>query len=230
MTPRARIRAAVFDFDGTLFDATGAIVHSFNAALIRHGRPALPRDAILPWIGRPLYEVFPGLEPDATGARLDTYIEAYREAFWPVAISHTRPLPGLMECLTALRNAGIRLAIATHRSGRGAVQILEGFGCRDMFEVIVALEHIENPKPHPEPVLKALAQLDTAPAEAAMVGDTPDDVGAGRAAGALAVGITTGAHSRETLLAAGADAVVDALGELPALLGGCQPTRIEDRT
>lgn len=219
MSPASRFRAAVFDFDGTLFDATGAIVHSFNAALARHGRPVLPRSTILPWVGRPLYEMFPGLEPDAAGAKLDAYIEAYRDAFWPVAVSHTRPLPGLADCLAALRADGLRLAIATHRSGRGAHQILEGFGFRDFFAAIVALEHIEKTKPDPEPVLKALAQLGVEPAAAVMVGDTPDDVRAGRAAGTLAVGVTTGAHTRDVLMEAGADAVLDSLVDLPGLLG-----------
>jgi HAD superfamily hydrolase (TIGR01509 family) len=193
-------------------------VHSFNAALIAHGRPALPREAILPWIGRPLYEVFPGLEPDAVGDRLDAYIGAYREAFWPVAVSHTRPLPGLAECLAALRDGGLRLAIATHRSERGAHQILEGFGFRSYFDAIVALEHITKPKPDPEPVLKALAHVGVEPNAAAMVGDTPDDMRAGRSAGALAVGVTTGAHSRETLMQAGAHAVLETLADLPDLL------------
>ena len=212
-----------FDFDGTLFDATDAIVHSFNAALVRHGRPALPRGAILPWIGRPLYEVFPGLEPDAAGDRLDAYIEAYREAFWPVAVSHTRPLPGLAGCLESLRADGIRLAIATHRSERGAHQILEGFGLRHHFMAIVALEHIVRTKPDPEPVLKALSLVGVDPGAAAMIGDTPDDVRAGRAAGALAVGVTTGAHPRGVLVEAGADFVLETLETLPALLRTCRP-------
>lgn len=213
-----RIRAVVFDFDGTLFDATDAIVHSFNAALTRHGKPALPRETILPRIGRPLYEMFPALEPDASGPRAGSYIAAYREAFGPVAVSHTRPLPGLETCLEALRREGLRIAIATHRSGRGAVQILEGFGLRGYFDAIVALEHIERVKPDPDPVLKALALVRVDPQAAAMVGDTPDDIQAGRAAGALAIGVVTGAHSRDALQAAGADAVLDSLAGLPDLL------------
>lgn len=216
--PLRRFRAAVFDFDGTLFDATGAIVHSFNTALARHGRPALPRSTILRWVGRPLYEMFPALEPDADGGRLDAYIGAYRDAFGPVAVSHTRPLPGLAECLAALHADGLRLAIATHRSERGALQILEGFGLRGFFPAIVALEHIERTKPDPEPVLKALAHLGVEPAAAAMIGDTPDDVRAGRAAGTFAVGMTTGVHTRETLMEAGADTVLESLADLPAVL------------
>lgn len=218
-----RIRAVVFDFDGTLFDATDAIVHSFNAALARHGKAALPRSAILPRIGRPLYEMFPILEADASGSRLDGYIAAYREAFGPVAISHTRPLPGLEACLKTLRSEGMRIAIATHRSGRGAVQILEGFGLRGCFDAIVALENIERAKPDPDPVLKALALVHVDPHAAAMVGDTPDDIHAGCAAGALAIGVVTGAHGRDTLFAAGADAVLDSLAELADLLRAGRP-------
>ncbi len=218
-----RIHGVVFDFDGTLFDATDAIVHSFNAALARHGKPALPREAILPRIGRPLYEMFPALEPNAAGPRLDGYIAAYREAFGPVAVSHTRPLPGLEACLKTLRREGLRIAIATHRSGRGAVQILEGFGLRGFFDAIVALEHIERAKPDPDPVLKALALIHVEPKAAAMVGDTPDDVQAGRAAGALAIGVVTGAHARDVLYAAGADAVLNSLDELADLVRAGRP-------
>jgi pyrophosphatase PpaX len=117
----------------------------------------------------------------------------------------------------------MRIAIATHRSGRGAVQILEGFGLRGYFDAIVALEDIERAKPDPDPVLKALALVHVDPRAAAMVGDTPDDIHAGRAAGALAIGVVTGAHGRDTLFAAGADAVLDSLAELADLLRAGRP-------
>jgi phosphoglycolate phosphatase len=82
----------------------------------------------------------------------------------------------------------------------------------------VALEHVAKVKPDAEPVLKACAQLGVPPEQAVMVGDTPDDMRAGRAAGAMAVGVTTGAHSAAVLREAGAHAVLDSLAELPALL------------
>lgn len=216
MTPRKALAAAVFDFDGTLFDATGAIVHSFNAALRHHARPELPADSILRKIGRPLYEMFPALVPDIGEDEVDGYIDAYREAFWPVCVRMTRPLPGLDVALEFLRRRGIRLAIATNRSARGARAILEGFGHADAFEAIIALEDVEHVKPHPQPVLRACAALAVEPDRAAMVGDTPDDILAARAAGATAVGVLTGVHDRAALDAAGAHAVLENLGQLPA--------------
>ena len=224
----AGLRAVVFDFDGTLFDASEAIVHSFNAALAAHGRAALPRAQILPMIGRPLAEMFQGLEPGAPAERIQAHVDAYRTAFWPVAVSHTRPLPGLRECLDHLRGR-VSLAIATNRSEHGARVILEGFGFAGLFPVIVALEHVQRVKPDPEAVLTACAQLQVPPAAAAMVGDTPDDMAAGRAAGATAVGLTTGAHRREVLQAAGAQVVLDSLAELPDRLLGPAVGRMQER-
>ncbi|TAN39197.1 MAG: HAD family hydrolase [Verrucomicrobia bacterium] len=215
--PFAGIRAAVFDFDGTLFDATDAICHSLNAALVAHERPPLTRAEILPRIGRPLYEIFQTLEPGAPPERVQSHVDAYREAFWPVCLKLTRELPGLRACVESLRGR-VGLAIATNRSGRGAQYILDGFGFGKDFSVIVALEDVEKVKPDAEPVLKACAQLSVPPEQAVMVGDTPDDMRAGRAAGAMAVGMTTGAHSAVTLREAGAYAVLDSLAELPTLL------------
>jgi len=213
------IRAAVFDFDGTLFDATDAICHSLNAALAAHGRAPLPRADILPRIGRPLYEIFQTLEPGAPPERVQSHVDAYREAFWPVCLKLTRELPGLRACLGQLRGR-VGLAIATNRSGRGAQYILDGFGLGKDFTVIVALEDVKKVKPDAEPVLQACARLGVEPDCALMVGDTPDDMRAGRAAGAAAIGVTTGAYDRAALMAADATAVLDSLAELPDLLKG----------
>jgi 2-phosphoglycolate phosphatase len=213
------LHAAVFDFDGTLFDATGAIVHAFNAALRAYGCPELPAERILPLIGRPLFEMFPALEPSARGARTDAFIAAYREAFGPVCVEMTRPLPGLTAALDALTRAGLKLAIATNRSEGGARAILRGFGMELRFEAIVALEHVDQVKPHPEPVYKACAALGVPVGAAAMIGDTPDDMRAGRAAGAWVVGVETGVHPAAALAAAGAHIVIPTLESLPAALG-----------
>jgi len=212
------IRAVIFDFDGTLFDATEAICHSLNAALAAHGRAPLPREEILPRIGRPLYEIFQALEPAATAARVQAHVDAYRAAFWPVCLTSTREMPGLHACLDGLRQR-VKLGIATNRSENGARYILDGFGFGAYFATIVALEHVQKVKPHPEAVLTACAQLGVPPALALMVGDTPDDMAAGHAAGAPTIGVTTGAYDRAALLEAGASEVINTLADLPAMVG-----------
>ncbi len=213
------IRGVVFDFDGTLFDATDAICHSFNAALETLGRPPLPRAGICRMIGRPLVDMYAETVPGASRETLDRLVEAYRRVFHPVCLSMCRALPGLHACLDALADR-CRLGIATNRGRRGAFQILDGFGVRDRFAAVVGLEDVERTKPHPEAVETAMARMGTCPEETAMVGDTPEDMAAGRAAGALAVGVTTGHHDARALRDAGADAVLPGLAGLPELLAG----------
>ena len=213
----AGIEAVIFDFDGTLFDASEAIFHSFNAALRRHGRNPLPHPDIARMIGRPLVDMFPMVDPGASPEKVQSYIEAYREEFWPICVPLSRPLPGLRACLEALRGR-VRMAIATSRTERGARVILQGSGMEKFFDAIVAIEHVARVKPDPEPVLRALALLGTAPAHGMMVGDTPDDMRAARAAGATAVGVTTGYHDATALRLAGAHRVLRSLARLPACL------------
>ena len=80
---------------------------------------------------------------------------------------------------------------------------------------VVTSEQTENHKPHPEPVLTALERLGSKPEEAAFVGDSPFDMGAGKAAGVFTVAVSWGKiHPVERLLETGADAVVHSPEEL----------------
>ncbi len=215
---RRDIRAVVFDFDGTLFLTADAIVHSFRSALESAGRPDVPPADIERLIGRPLREMFATVAPDATPDELDGLVSAYRVVFARVAPERSRPAQGFETAIPVLHAAGIRMAIATHRMSDGARMILDRFDAARWFEALIALEDIRRPKPAPDPLWQALAALGVPPAEAAAVGDTPDDVRAGVAAGMWSIGVETGVHMRSTLEHAGAHAVIGSLAELPALL------------
>lgn len=207
--------AVLFDFDGTLFDASAAIHRSFNTALGEAGQAPWPIERLLPLIGHPLFEMFRIAVPDSTPEQRDEWIRIYRATFLPISVALTRPLPGLRSCVSALRKSGFRLGIVTNRSGSGARHILEGFGLADAFETIVGLDDVSRCKPDPEPVRIALARLDAAAGSAVLVGDTPVDMTAARAADARAIGVLTGSADRETLLAAGAWFVLPDLTGLP---------------
>ncbi len=198
------IRAAVFDFDGTLFDTREAIVHSFQAALAERGHAPVAREAILRRIGRPLFEMFLRLVPGVAGPEVEQLIEAYRRAFAPVAVALSRPIEGLDRCVCDLKAAGVRLAIVTHRLSDGARLILDGFRLGSAFDAVFGLEHLERLKPDPTPIRQALGAVGIPPAQAVVVGDTPDDMRAGRAAGTWTVGIAARPRRRRLLLDAGA--------------------------
>ena len=213
----AGIRLVIFDFDNTLIDATDAICHSFNASLTQHGSDPMSRDEITSLIGRPLRAMFATVLPGADDRAVQKHVDAYREAFNPISYSMTRPLPGMRECLAALRPT-FRLAIATNRTVHGVKLILEGHGIEESFDVIVGVDTVQKTKPDPAPLLHITEQLSCQPKETIMVGDTVEDMRAAVAAGIHAVGVTTGFSSADVLKAAGAAIIISSLFDLLPML------------
>lgn len=215
---RVEPRAVMFDFDGTLFDASEAIIYSFNEALRMSGAAPWPRARILELIGRPLVEMFPLAVPDAGPDDVERLIADYRAVFHPVCVELTRELPGLRPCLAELARMEFVCAIVTNRARAGACRILEGFGLQDAFPVIIGIDDVTRTKPHPEPVHRALADLDIRAERSVLVGDTREDMRAADNASVRGIGVLTGAADAEALFHAGAAAIIPSLAELPGLL------------
>ena len=86
-------------------------------------------------------------------------------------------------------------------------------------ESIVTVEDVVHPKPHPEPVLKAMGELGASPEHTWMVGDSPADMGAAKAAGVQAVAVGWSLKPEEVLREHGADAVIHKMEDLYELCG-----------
>src|SRR6185295_19876391 len=124
-------------------------------------------------------------------SRVDELVHVYRE--------HNRPLhdelqafDGVKELMATLSEQGRKLGIVTAK-GRATVDL--AFAVIDLesyFEAVVTADMTERHKPDPQPVLKALELLGSEPSEAAFVGDSPFDVGAGKAAGVFTVAVSWG--------------------------------------
>ena len=216
----APIETVLFDFDGTLVDASEAICGAFAAVLRARGLPPMPEPEVRAMIGRPLREMFVVAGVEDNAAELEACLAIYRTAFFPIAVARSRLMPTAGETIARLRQRALKLGVVTSRLSDGADRILEAMELRHCFDVIIGLEHVQKPKPDPEPVLVALARLGVSANRAVMVGDTPDDVIAGRRAGGATVGVTTGVFDADALAAAGADVVVERLAELAELLSG----------
>lgn len=212
----ARFDAVLFDLDGTLLDSLQLIIDSYRHTLLAHGLAPRTDADILAGLGTPL-EVSLGRFAETPGdveALVATYIAHNLE----VHDALVQPYPGVCDLVHALADAGTPLAIVTSKRRRGTEMGLLALGLESRFEVLVCADDVERPKPHPEPVLRALRALSVEPARAVFVGDAVHDLHSGRAAGVHTVAVTWGAGREDDLRAAEPSEIARDADELRALL------------
>ncbi len=213
--PTDRRTAILFDLDGTLVDTV-----PFILAAVRHafqGLARCPSDAEwIAGIGTPLRVQ---LEQFAERAdQVDELLSRYR-TFWLAEHDHrTRCFPGALETVARLAGRGHAMAVVTAKVEEGAHRTLRLTGLDAHMAAVIGADSCARSKPHPEPVLLALDRLGRRAAEALMVGDSPHDLAAARAAGVRTVAALWGACARDVLEAAGPDHVLEDISALPALL------------
>jgi HAD superfamily hydrolase (TIGR01509 family) len=195
------MRAIVFDWDGTLVDTLPAILRANITVLREYDVPfdeARYRAAYAPdW--RLMYRRL-GVPEEALEAAGSRWLSLYREA------GALLPFPGIDAALRRLVAAGHRLGLVT-AGHRDVVEVqLEQFGLRALFGSLVCGDDPVASKPDPEPLIKALTELDAAdlPERAIYVGDAPDDMRMARAVGVQGVGIVGALASEDDLRRVGA--------------------------
>jgi pyrophosphatase PpaX len=211
-----RIRAVLYDFDGTLADSTELIMRSYRHTMGTHLGQVPPDEDWLSGFGMTLESQLARFARDEAmaAAMLDTY----RDFQNTIHDELLRPFPGAAETVAELERRGYRLAIVTSKHRRSAMRGMELCGIVSHFDVIVTPEDVREPKPHPEPVLFALEKLGVAPEEALFVGDSPHDIAAGQAAGTRTAGALWGPFPRAALEKARPDALLDAQQDVLRLL------------
>jgi len=220
VTPARRFPApdaVLFDLDGTLIDSQADIAAACNHALETHDRARLPDSVIRTFVGdgaRVLLARAFGVRPDAP--ELESPLEAFHAFYRANPVVHTTLLPGARESLDAAR--GKKRILATNKPRETTLRVLEVLGILGEFDAVRGGG--DGPlKPHPFTLLSALNEVNVEPSRAWMVGDGPQDVGAGKAAACAAtIGVLEGFLPSSRLYASGPDVVLSSLHELPALL------------
>ena len=207
-----RFRTVLFDLDGTLVDSGAMILASFRHATRTVLRREIPDHELLAAVGGPgLREQMEAIDAD----RAEELIEVY-SAHNADLHDELQTCSGILDALETLHREGRRLGVVTAKRRATlelAFEVLPELG--RYFDATVAAEDTKRHKPHPDPVLAALAQLDEEPRHAVYVGDSPFDIQAAKAAGASSIAVTWGRiHSRDRLERERPDAVVDDVEDL----------------
>jgi pyrophosphatase PpaX len=210
-----RYRAVLFDFDGTLVDSGPMILASFRHATRTVLEREIPDDELVAAVGgTTIQDQMRAFDPD----RVDELVDVYRRHNAPLH-DDLEAFEGMDAALVRLRAEGRKLGIVTAKRRRTVDLAFATTDLGRFFDAVVTADDTARHKPDPEPVLEALRQLGATPAEGAFVGDSPFDMGAGKAAGVFTVGVSWGGlHGEDGLRAAGADTIVHSVEELLRVL------------
>ncbi len=183
-----------------------------------HGIPARSDDDWLRGVGTPLRVQFADWD-DGSG-KIEELVATYREFNLANHDAMVTLYDGIAEMLHDVRAAGHRTALVTSKNRQGALRGLNLTGITPYLEELVCVDDVSNPKPHPEPVLKALKLLDAGPDRAVFFGDSVHDMHSGRAAGVKTAAVLWGPFGRDHLEASKPDHWVERPSDVRALLLG----------
>lgn len=189
------ITTLLFDFDGTLLDTNDLIIQSFLSVLGKRYPGRFSQSDVLHFIGPSLKQTFDSIDETLT----EELIQEYRT--WNIEMHDQMAVEfdGVAETLRLLKVRGIKMAIVSTKRQDIVQRGLKLMGIEDVFEIVIGLDDVVNPKPDPEPILLALKQLNATREEALMIGDNSHDIEGGHNAGVRTAGVAWSAKGEAYL-------------------------------
>lgn len=211
----------IFDWDGTLADSTEPIIRTFQAAFTECGYLQPSADAVRPLIGKSLPMMVHCVMPHLGADAVEKVVQAYMASYLNPNNRHMKLFADALPVLAQLKQSGYWLAVATGKGRAGLDSAIAQTDTADYWLATRCASECPS-KPAPDMVLELCDELGVAVADAIVIGDTVYDLEMAANAGARAIAVTTGAHTREQLQAAPHVALIHALSELPDVLASWQ--------
>lgn len=213
------VELMLFDLDGTLIDSKADLARSVNLMLEELGRPQLHEDTIGGFVGDGVrvlvHRSLTATEPERNPPTEQLHIQGIAlmlDHYAEQMLVSTRLFPQVAETLDSFRDK--RKAVVTSKESSFTEALLEHFRIAQHFDCIIGGDTVTARKPDPEPVREALRRLGGAPRGAVMIGDSENDVLAGRGAGARTCAVSYGFRTREQLRATEPDVLIDRFDQL----------------
>lgn len=189
------IRTILFDLDGTLIDTNELIIASFNHTF-NYYHLNYTRDEIISFNGPPLTDTFHQIDPE----RAAMMIQTYRKHNLAEHDNYVTAFPHVIETLEALKSKQVKLGVVSTKMNTAVTMGLTLTGLDAYFDTVITFDDVTNPKPHPEPVVKAMEALEADAATTLMVGDNYHDIESGKNAGVQTAGVVWSLKGKEHLL------------------------------
>ena len=210
---KLKAKGIFFDLDGTIVDSREAYVEAARTAFKAMGLEPPEAETALE-IPRRLEQNQP--INDVVKADVHKFLDVYLRTYYAISAEKTKPIPGIATTLETLSKKA-KLALITMRSvpKDAIIKELEHFGIAKHFTHIVTALDTHKPKPSPEALIKTVKALDVQMCDCIIVGDSVNDIKAGKTAGAKTIAVLTGLFTRQELASEKPDLILETAIKLP---------------
>lgn len=212
-----KIHHVCFDLDGTIIDSNKTIYeatkYSLNQLKIEFD---VSEEIFAGKIGQHFIDMFKAFEIEVPD--FEKFINIYKENYFKF-IDYSAVYPGFPEVLFKLKNREIKISLLTTKIQDQADKIIDHFGLREYFDIVMGRREGIAHKPSAEPLLLISKELNIPISKTLMVGDTELDIQCGKNAGALTCGLTYGYRTRELIEIENPDFILDLINDLEQILG-----------
>ncbi|MFA5365042.1 MAG: HAD family hydrolase [Candidatus Bathyarchaeia archaeon] len=203
-------KAVIFDLDGTLITFTldvracrTEIIHNLAQLGFQQSLFSL-RETAFDMLIKVKQQISDEKTVTSNFTEIQKMVFSVVERFELESAKTTQMFQGIPDTLKALKEMNLKTAICTISGNEATSYSLKRFQVEQYFDAIITREKVTNVKPHPEHLQATLDALNIKPNEAVLVGDSVKDMQCANKLDVLAVGVTTGLSSKESLIDAGA--------------------------
>ncbi|MFD2671014.1 pyrophosphatase PpaX [Marinicrinis sediminis] len=208
------INTVLFDLDGTILDTNELIIESFMHVMEGRSFKPLTRDWLIQHMGKPLNTQLRYFTNRAEEEDVEDLVKLYRTYNLERHDDLVRAFPHTLEVCEALKQQGVRMGVVTSKVRLTSEKGLRLCKLMDYMDTIVTVEDVQHPKPHPEPVLRALQEMNAEPGQTLMVGDSPYDIEAANRAGVRSVAVSWSLKDKELLQTFQPYTIIEDMNEL----------------
>ena len=201
----------IFDLDGTLIDAYGAIAAGINQMLQSLGYPQQKPEIIKRKVGWGVEKL---IEPFIERKDYQRAVKIYLKSQETLLPKMAKLLPGAKEVLEKLKEKGCKLAVASNRPSSFSESLLKKLKIAHYFSLVLCADKINSYKPNPKILFLIMKKLNLPPEETIYVGDMALDAETGRKAEVKTIIVLTGSSNREEVIAENPFKIINQISEI----------------
>ena len=211
-----KYKLVLFDLDGTLLDTLPDLGDAINFVLRKYGYKERTYEEVCSFIGNGAGQLCYLSLPENDKSRFEEFLEAYKEYYATHSMVKTKPYDGIVELVNWLVDSGVNVGVLSNKPDKTTKSVVAHY-INDQIFAIGESETVKR-KPDPAGINKIISDLEIDKGDVIYIGDSEVDIKTCRNAGIKCISVSWGFRTKDYLIEAGAETIVDSITELRAVL------------